>query len=43
MKTSAIKDPPFSEAVKAIDTGNIDSLQNILISHPGLINTKIDT
>ena len=42
MNSSDIKDPLFREAVEAIDTGNIPSLENILKKNPGLIGKRLD-
>jgi peptide-methionine (S)-S-oxide reductase len=43
METLAIKDPLFREALEAIDTGNITTLQNLLSAHPQLIYARLDS
>jgi Ankyrin repeats (3 copies) len=42
MDSSDIKEPQFREAVDAIDTGNISSLQNLLKINPELISKRLD-
>jgi len=42
MNNSDIKEPLFREAVEAIDSGNISSLQSLLGKNPGLINKRLD-
>ncbi|HEU5165095.1 MAG TPA: ankyrin repeat domain-containing protein [Chitinophagaceae bacterium] len=43
MNNSDIKDPLFRKAVDAIDTGNLDSLKDLLNKNPSLISKRIDT
>ena len=43
MDNSDIRDPLFREAVEAIDSGNIASLQNSLRKNPELINKRLET
>ena len=42
MNRSDIKDPLFREAIEAIDTGNISSLQNLLNLNSLLISRRLD-
>jgi len=42
MKNSDIKDPVFRDAVEAIDSGNLSSLENLLKANPHLINQRLD-
>lgn len=43
MRTSDITEPDFLKAVEAIDSGNIDDLQRLLNSNPGLLTTRLQT
>lgn len=43
MNNSDSKDPVFREAVEAIDTGNLASLQNLLEKNPQLISERLDS
>jgi len=42
MNNADIKDPLFRNAVEAIDSGNLSSLQNLLQATPQLINQRLD-
>lgn len=42
MKTSEISDPAFRQAIEAIDTGDIITLQNLLETNPELVTTRVD-
>jgi len=42
MNNSDIKDPLFRDAVEAIDSGNLSSLQNLLKANPQLISQRLD-
>jgi len=43
MKNSDIADPLFREAVEAIDTGNIEKLEQLLQQYPQLVTKHLDT
>jgi len=43
MKNADITDPVFREAVDAIDTGNIERLEQLLQQHPQLATKPLDT
>jgi len=43
MDNSAIADPLFLQAVKAIDTGNIPELEDLIINHPRLVTNRLPT
>ena len=43
MNNSDIKDQLFSEAVEAIDAGNIPSLEHLLKTNPQLVSQRLDT
>src|SRR5258708_35220897 len=43
MKNSDIADTLFRGAVEAIDTGNIEMLEQLLLQHPQLIHQRLDT
>ncbi len=42
MKNSDITDPLFREAVEAIDTGDINTLERLLNEHPQLVSQRLD-
>ncbi len=42
MKNEEITDPLFLQAVEAIDAGNIDTLQNLVTTHPYLITQPLN-
>ena len=42
MNNSDIKDPLFLEAVEAIDSGNLSSLQSLLETNPQLVSQRLD-
>jgi peptide-methionine (S)-S-oxide reductase len=43
MDTIDSKDPLFREAIEAIDTGNLSSLQNLLEKNPKLVSKRLDS
>ena len=43
MKNSGITDPHFRQAIEAIDSGNINELENLIAEHPRLIKERLHT
>jgi peptide-methionine (S)-S-oxide reductase len=43
MDASAIADPLFLQAVKAIDYGNIPELEDLIVNHPRLVTDRLPT
>jgi peptide-methionine (S)-S-oxide reductase len=43
MKTGEIIDPLFRAAVEALDRGDMSALENLLVSHPEITSTRLDT